>query len=146
MRLWRTWLLCLAAMGFLACLVGGCGRGDSSGRASVEGKVTLDGNPIERGSISFYPYGQTRGMVAGGVIEQGRYSIPADQGPVIGQNRVEIRAPKKTGKKIPDPYGKPGQMIDEIAEAVPEQYNVKSTLVREVKAGRNILDFDLRTQ
>lgn len=142
----RIWWFCLSAAGLLACLAGGCGSAEGPARGSVSGKVTLDGDPIEHGSISFHPVGQTRGMVAGGAIEQGRYSIPAAQGPAVGQNRVEIHASRKTGKKVPDPYGEPGQTMEQSVEAVPQQYNAQSTLVREVKPGNNPLDFDLSTR
>ena len=146
MRQWRIRPVCLPVAGFLVCLIGGCGTAKGPERAAVEGEVTLDGHPIEQGSISFYPAGKTQGMVAGGAIAGGRYSIPAAEGPAVGQNRVEIRASKKTGRKIPDPYGGPGQMMDETVEAVPPQYNAKSTLVREVEPGQNLLSFELAAQ
>lgn len=139
-------LVCPLAASLLGCLLCGCGPSGGPQRASVEGKVTLDGEPIEQGSIAFYPDGDTKGMVAGGEIRDGRYSVPADKGPVVGQNRIEIRATRKTGKKIPDPYGGPGHSIDESVEAVPEQYNGKSTLVRQIKTGKNVFDFELSSQ
>jgi len=137
---------CLIAASLLGCLLYGCGPSGGPRRASVEGTVTLDGEPIEHGSIAFYPDGDTEGMVAGGEIRDGRYSISADKGPVIGQNRIEIHASRKTGKKIPDPYGGPGQTIDESVEAVPECYNAKSTLRREVQPGSNVFDCELSSQ
>jgi len=137
----------LIVAGLLGCLAGGCGTAQGPERAAVEGEVTLDGNPIEQGSIAFHPAGKTQGMVAGGPITGGRYSISAAEGPAVGQNRVEIHASKKTGRKIPDPYGGPGQTMDETVEAVPQQYNTRSTLVRQVEPGKkNTLDFELTTR
>jgi hypothetical protein len=125
-----------------------CGCGGKSGpeRAAVAGKVTLDGDEIDVGSIAFYPTGGTKGMVAGGPINNGRYSVSADQGPVVGQNRVEIHSPRKTGRKVPDAFGDPGATMDETAEAIRQRYNAKSTLERDVKPGRNTFDFALQSK
>ena len=57
----------------------------------------------------------------------------------IGKNRLSIRSIKKTGRKI-DRYG---TMEEEYIQAIPPQYNVQSTIVRDVKAGSNVFDFDL---
>jgi hypothetical protein len=71
--------------------------------------------------------------------------IPASEGPVVGRQRVEIRAPRKTGKMIPAPM-EPGKTVEEIAESIPKQYNSESTLEEEVKAGKNVLNFELTSQ
>ncbi len=137
----------LVGLGLLACLCCGCGKpAGPYQRAAVEGTVTLGGQEIEQGSITFYPTGDTRGMVAGGPIQGGRYSISAGQGPVVGLNLVKINASRKTGRKVQDAFGDPGKLMDETEEAVPEQYNTKSTLVREVKFGKNVFDFQLNSQ
>jgi len=130
----------------LVSLFLGCGKGDGVTRAAVEGKVTLDGAPVEAGAISFIPTGGTKGPAVGGEIQNGQYSIPASEGPVVGRQRVEIRAPRKTGKMIQAPMAEPGTMVEETAESVPKQYNSESTLEREVKAGKNVLDFELTSQ
>ncbi len=131
-----------AALTIALCV--GCGKGDGLNRASVEGKVSLDGTAVEQGSIAFIPTGETKGPTAGGAIEKGRYSIPAAQGPAVGRYRVEIHAPRKTGKKVQAPMAPAGTMADEVVDAAPAQYNSKSTLEKEVKAGRNEIDFDLK--
>jgi len=123
----------------------GCGTGGAASRAPVEGKVTLDGTPVQDGSITFVPTGGTKGPSAGGPIQGGRYSLPAADGPVVGRHRVEIRAPQPTGKKLPDPY-QPGKTVDQVLDAVPERYNTASTLERDVNSGRNVIDFELTTR
>jgi len=137
-------LAVIAALGISIAPCVGCGKGDGLNRASVEGKVTLDGTAVEQGSIAFLPTGDTKGPTAGGTIEKGRYSIPAAQGPAVGRYRVEIHAPRKTGKKIQAPMAPAGTMADEVVDAAPAQYNSKSTLEKEVKSGRNEFDFDLK--
>jgi len=64
--------------------------------------VTLDGQPVETGSIAFRPKGQTKGPSAGGTIQDGAYSIDRAQGPVVGTMRVEINATRKTGRPGPE--------------------------------------------
>ena len=62
------------------------GCGGSSNTAAVDGTVTVGGVPVESGSITFNPIEGTSGHSAGGVIESGRYSILATDGPMIGMN------------------------------------------------------------
>jgi hypothetical protein len=88
-------------------LVSGCGGG-SADRGAVGGMVKLDGKPVEKGSILFTPIQGAHGTVAGGEIENGRYQLSATNGPVLGWNRVEIRAMRKTGKMVQKPFSPPG--------------------------------------
>jgi hypothetical protein len=128
----------IAAGWFVAICCLGCSSDD--GRAEVRGQVMVDGQPLERGSIDFFPIEGTAGPTAGGVIENGQYHLPAGKGPAVGRNRVEIHGVKKTGRQVPDAMS-PGAMREETVEALPPEANSKSTLVREVAAGSNVIDF-----
>jgi hypothetical protein len=114
---------------------------------AVSGKVTLDGEPVETGSISFVPIEGTQSPTAGAEIIDGEYEIPSAGGPKLGVFRVEIRSQRKTGKKIqagsPAP---PGTMVDETVEAIPRQYNKQSKLRAELKPGANPLDYELTSK
>jgi hypothetical protein len=123
----------------------GCGQ-NGDGRAAVAGRVTLDGDPIATGAITFYPIGEAKGCTAGGDISNGQFSIQAAKGPVIGRNRVEICAMKTTGRKIQAPLAGKGVLTDEIVQIVPDRYNAKSILECDVKQGKNPLDFELTTR
>jgi hypothetical protein len=123
----------------------GCGKKGPQ-RAAVSGHVTLDGQPINEGVIQFLPIEGTIGPEAGGVIANGQYDIVQQHGPVVGKARVELRASKKTGRKIQDPTGRPGTLTDEYTEMFPPNSNTNSSLVREIKDGLNKLDFDIRTK
>lgn len=132
---------CLALAICLACFVSvltGCG-GD--GRRSVSGEVTLDGEPVDGGSIVFLPSGGEGGKGAAEIVK-GKYAIPTEQGLPPGSYRVEIHWLKPTGKQIPS--GDPGMMTDERAEAIPAQYHSASTLVAEITAGENKHNFHLK--
>lgn len=117
-------------------------------RAAVSGIVELDGKPIEHGAIAFIPSGPDGGPPSGAVIEAGKYSIPKENGVVVGSHRVEIRAPKKTGKQIPvaPPATSPTGTVDEVVEGIPAKFNTQSTLVETVESGPNTIDFNLLTE
>src|SRR5437868_13520177 len=55
----------------------GCGQGgDNLPRQAVSGKVTIDGQPLDTGEITFVPTaGAGAGPAAGGKVENGAYSI-----------------------------------------------------------------------
>jgi len=137
--------LCWMPLAALLVVTVGC---TGSKQAAVTGEVTLDGDPVDGGTINFIPTGgDTAGVTAWGKIEGGRYSIPASEGPAVGPNRVEIRWDRKTGKTIPAvPPAPPDTMIEETAQAVPARYNTESELKAEVKSGKNTFDFKLESQ
>lgn len=129
---------CLACL-LIVCI--GCGSG-APPRASVSGRVSVDGVPVEDGSISFVPTNGNTGPTAGGSIVNGRYSIAAAKGPAPGWNLVVISGSKKTGKKVPSGVV-PQAIVDEIVSVVPERYHTDSTLNRELRPGVNTVDFEL---
>ena len=126
----------------------GCGQGyEGPPRGAVRGKVTLDGQVIEDGAITFTPVDGGQGPTAGGDIVDGIYDIPEPKGPIVGKNRVAISAPIKTGKKVPaPPVAGPAGMMDEVVESVPPHFNEHSTLIKDIVSGKNTIDFDLSTE
>lgn len=135
--------LCFAG---LAAAAVGCGKNpayEGEPRISLSGRVTLDGAPIDGGTISFVP--QLPGKrVAGGPIVNGSYTIPENQGVHVGQYRVEIRCQKPTGKKYKDPDT--GELVDVTKESVPPKFNIQSSLSASVKEEQPALDFDLKSR
>jgi hypothetical protein len=115
-------------------------------RAAVSGTVKLNGQPVEEGSIQFIPVEGTTGPGVGGIIKNGQYQIPQAKGVMVGKNRVELRAIKKTGKKVQDPTKPQGILTDERGQAFPPEYNDDSTLVRDIKAEDNIVNFDIEAK
>jgi len=121
----------------------GCGNG----LAGVAGRVTFNGQPVEEGEIRFVGSGSgasSSGQVTGAAILNGQYELPPDKGAAPGSYRVEIRAEKKTGKKLPAiPPAPPGTMYEETVSFIPAKYNDQSNLTLDLKAGRNTKDFEL---
>lgn len=132
---------------FLAILaaLSGCGRTDAN-RNAIGGTVTLDGKPIEQGSILFIPIDGAKGTATGGQIEMGRYQIASHDGAAVGRNRVEVRAVHKTGRMIARGLGATGKMIEEQSEGVATRFNSNSTLTIEIKPGDNISDFEVTSK
>lgn len=115
----------------------GCGTGPSE----LTGKVTLDGKPVESGKITLIP-ADGKGQTAGGDIKDGAYTVP---GVPSGTVKVSLSAPKVVGKKkLYNTPNSPEMAITE--EALPERYNVKSTLTVDIKAGRNTKDWELTSK
>lgn len=132
----RITCLCLSLLiGFFA----GCG-GD--GRLRVSGEVTVDGVPVEYGSIDFKPINGTPGPTAGAKITEGKYEVPSAKGPFEGEFRVEIVAIRTVNKRSVDMVT--GERLAQAAERfLPEKYNKKSELTVELSADKDKYDFPL---
>jgi hypothetical protein len=134
----RTTIKRLLCVSVLPALLG-CGHG---GRMSVEGTVTLDGRPLEKGSVQFCPLPGSTGPTAGGDIVNGKFVILPSGGPFAGKFMVQINSAGLTGRKIRDPRS--NAIVDEYAQCLPAKYNSKSELQAEVTAhGPNHFDFAL---
>jgi hypothetical protein len=121
-------LLTLMAMSALL----GCSNPDS-GRASVSGKVTFDGEPVKTGQIEFEPQGQGRFGIA--QIVDGAYQMPSQQGPTSGKYTVRITANRPSGKpaqSMPEASGRPAG--ESYEQYIPAKYNERSELTVEIGA------------
>ena len=135
----RFILIGLALMSFLAAA--GC----TGKRASVAGAVTYDGQPVDGGRIFFIPQGDPVGRPAvHATIEQGKYYLPAAQGPELGKHRVEIVWHKPPPGKEHLKQGDPGFTTDNYVQVLPAAYNAKTTLFVDLQQGDNMHDFALK--
>lgn len=137
--------------GLAACFAGCGGEPDPWPRAAVEGEVLLDGEPLEEGTITFFPIGQTKGPAAGATIRDGVYSLSRREGPVVGLNHIEISSVRKTGRIVESPMavegdGQNGNLVEEYVEFVPPQFNRDSKLERTIVADEvNTIDLELES-
>jgi hypothetical protein len=115
-------------------------KGQLPGLAPVSGVVMLDGKPLARALVQFTPMLEEKNLSdtlkrgagsSGYTDEQGQYILfyTTVRGAVKGNNRVRIEAFDSMGRQI-----------------VPSQYNLSSTLAREVKEGPNTFDFELDSE
>jgi len=125
---------------------GGCGPGNPLGRKAISGKVTLDGQPLEHGSIAFEPMATKGGVGTGGVIAGGSYSIETTKGLPPGKYRVRINASQ--GDEQVSTSEAPGPSSAAPPKSLlPPKYNTQTELDCEVtEAGPNQFDFALESK
>lgn len=124
-----------AALVVLALVASGC-SGSSGPMATVQGAVLVDGEPVERGLISFTPMQSDSGKAVTAEILNGRYQSSAVP---MGRVLVQIHATKETGKTLTDPSE--GGEYAETVDIVPEKY--KSGIEITVSEPEESHDFDL---
>jgi hypothetical protein len=133
MRSLRSMLLLLMAC---AAAVGCGGGGDSAKQpplGTVTGTVKLDGQPLPDANVEFRSDVGRPTMAR--TDASGSYVLQYGQGvkgAPVGKHTVKIST------KI--------NPANDSADKVPAKYNVKSDLIREVKAGDNTIDFDLTSK
>ena len=120
----------------LPCLaLAGCRR-SAVDLAPVEGTVTLDGRPLAGARVEFQP---VEGSPSYAITDaMGHYALmyaPDKPGAQIGRHQVRISTWRITASRD-------GTSIT-VPEQVPEEYNVRSKLVEEVKPEENVIHFRL---
>jgi hypothetical protein len=122
----------------LLLIAAGC---SDSRRGSVSGTVTLDGNPVEHGIITFLPMEGNSGPSSGGDIVDGKYTISQKRGPSVGSNRVMFTGTHKSGRQVM----LRGKVVDEWVDSFPPKYEGKTPEVCTIQPGANKLDFALQS-
>lgn len=121
---------------FCFLLLAGCNSGpnDTPELGEVTGTVKLDGAPLAGATVEFRP--TPAGRPSTGVTdESGKYSLVyayGKNGAKIGQHTVLI-----TTTNITKP---------ELKEKLPEIYHSKTTLTANVQAGKNEINYDLKSK
>lgn len=139
MSIRSTLLLCTA---FALATVAGC-LGDSAG--TVTGNVTFNGQPLDKGQITFSPSGPTGGT-AGAEITAGKYKV---QELAPASYQVSVEAIPELKIVMPgDPETKRTLTDEEIRariDPLPRDTTGKQQSI-DVKAGRQTLDFKLESK
>jgi len=135
------YLAVVLVISFLA----GCGGGaEGPQRATVQGKVTFDGEPLESGFIEFIPDSGVNAAPVKLTISSGSYDTASDpmddRGIPLGNHTVVVRSWKETGQEVKNEMG---EMEQEVVQIIPEKYNTSTELKAEVTAETDTLDFDL---
>lgn len=128
---------------WLALLTVGCGGGDGPEFVTVEGTVTLDGQPVPNAMIAFRPQGAGGGGYTsssyGGTDSDGyyylQYSISQD-GAIPGEYQVEI----STYAEADEDEG-----VEAHPETIPARYNRQTELTATVEPGGGPYDFPLES-
>src|SRR5260370_38063370 len=98
------------AVGLLTALAlaAGCGGGSTG---EVTGTVRVDGKPPPPGSsITFFPM-DGKSPTAGGLIEDGKYTVRVP----VGMAKIEIRVPRPVSrpKEVKEGSGPQGDVVEE---------------------------------
>jgi hypothetical protein len=127
-------LLALVVAALLTIL--GCG----DGKSSLSGTVTMDGQPVASGAITFV---KTDGELVreGAVIQDGNFraSVPP------GTYKLELSGQKVVGKRKQKGFDGKDEEVELTEELFPEQYNTKSELTEVIKPGERTMKLDLKS-
>jgi hypothetical protein len=125
----------------LTAVISGCSGPNA---ASVSGNVTLDGQPLTTGMVSFYPEGGNGTPANGQIDSSGNYSLST--GTDIGLAPGKYIAIVVATKDPPQPYDKTGAEIPPVP-ITPAKYGSTNTsdLRVEVKAGKNTVPLSLES-
>lgn len=126
------------SLGVALCL-GGCSRGPKE--IGVSGKVTVEGVPVDSGSIAFVP-GDGNTHISGGVIENGSYNVKVPPGKKI----VQIRGLKRaSSREVYDEVSGKKYTTDNFVRMTPPEYEAAaSPLTATIEKEGEVLDFDLK--
>lgn len=120
----------------------GCGGQGVDGRYPLSGTVTFQGKPLDKGTIEFST--SDRSQLTGATIENGKYSVPAEQGLKPGKYTVRISATEEAAAGGAPPPPGPENANQVAKERIPEAYNLDSKITADVsEGGANKFDFDI---
>jgi hypothetical protein len=122
----------LIALVFTTTLLG-CGGAPALPRGAVQGQVTVAGQPLAAGRILFIPLAPTVGPTVSAQVINGRYTLSQDQGPVAGDQRVEVEAELNLGFAFDDELAfaqRGGQPLP--PNPIPPEFNVQSKLTTQI--------------
>ncbi len=127
--------VCLLSSFLVLPLLVGCG---GSGLVEITGAVTYDGQPVQKGTISFLPQ-DGNGPTAAAIIVEGKYTVKV----ALGAKWVKIEGYKIIGRGHVFPQDPASPMVDMTERLVPAQGDEKSPLKAEIGPGTRVLDFTL---
>lgn len=129
------------SVALLALCLAGCGEAGAP-RGAVRGVVTVGGRPLARGRILFISRNAQDGSAVSALIEQGRYALAADMGPIVGANQVEIEEERPLGFSLDDEqaYAATGGAVATPQARLPIPPTLGQT---QIQAGDNTFDVHL---
>jgi len=120
--------------------------GCDSSAVPVRGNVTLNGEPLADGEITFRPaIGNEEGLPAQFEIVAGQYNSSRSElvsGLVPGKYTVSITAQRKTGRKVPVEEGA-SELVDQYEQFLPPRYNDQTELSVDITGDSGSVDFAL---
>jgi hypothetical protein len=134
-----------SALAALAVTAAGCGPRED--RLEVSGVVTLDGAPLDSGSIRFTSMGGKTLVATGAMIQDGAYHVPQEKGLLPGTYHVEINSPHRDAPTVIARATPDGPGIPVAPDRIPAEYNSASAKTIEVaREGNHEFDFNIVTK
>lgn len=141
-----TSALMLLVIGVLCSMFAGC---KNDGLSSVSGKVTWNGTPLEEGTISFMPRGES-GVSTAAQIKNGDYSARVSPGKMIVKIYAERPLTPDEATALQNNPMSGSSMTPSGVEVkkqyIPENYNDRSSLFVEIQGNQKNLDFQLESK
>lgn len=100
----------------------GCG-GPTDGRITVSGTVTIDGAPLQEGTVTFYKGESASGV---GIIEGGKFTV-SQSGDTQGMEPGEYQVAIQSWEVEPFAVDEDGNIGGPGTSRIPEKYNSTST-------------------
>lgn len=120
------------------------GCGPKTDRLPISGTVSLDGAPLDSGTVSFASRPGEKLQSTGALILQGEYSIPAEKGLLPGVYLLQISSPDADAKPILLRTEPGGPAFAVAPDRIPAAYNVESDKTIEVtQEGENEFNFEI---
>ncbi len=111
----------------------------------LHGRVRLDGRPMTKGMIQFFPVESDNNRGSGGEIVNGDYVVPDQFGLPRGKYQVYVSSLRANELAQAAEARINGDEAPALKEEVPERYNVKSEIFIDLTKGNLIeVDFDLK--
>lgn len=122
--------LCVCAL-----ILNGCGPKGPK-RVEISGKVTVDGEPVGKGTIKFDPV-DGQGSSDGGAINDGAFICEV----TTGEKKVTVNGSKVVGKFEYDPMANPGKMADKVEDYPGLPFKEEKTVTVQKKGDTFDLDY-----
>jgi hypothetical protein len=133
---WRSWAMVLLGLGILG-LSAGCGGKTT---ATASGEVTVDDQPLEKGTITFVPDAENTPYVQVDIVK-GKYTAQVPPGNALVRISEIVVIGERPMYESPD---SPKTPI--YAEKLPKRYNEQTELKAEIKPGANKLDWPIKSK
>lgn len=112
---------------------------------AIQGRIRLEGKPLNQGMIQFFPIESDHNKSAGGIIRNGEYAVPQQFGLPPGRYQVHVTSllPEEIiGNAVALTEGKEDLVVE---ERVPERFNIHSEIYIDLTKGEVLeLDLDLK--
>jgi hypothetical protein len=109
--------------------------------ATVSGSITMDGQPVAQGAITFV---KQDGDLAreGAVIADGRFLAKLQP----GEYKIELNSQKSMGTRTQKGFDGKDEVVELTAELFPDKYNAKTSLATKVVPGPNTVNLEAKTK